>query len=770
MKSLAVLSAALLALSTSGCVYEIFETHDQLLLAGRYGELARLQEEEISRTPQPTTIKLHALCVSYAKLKRYNRLFPCLDKLEANIKAVGTTGNLLFPIDATPLPPLMRADAYLELGDYARAIDGAKQGYGLIRDGYNRTHETELRIKALTTLSLAHAFSGDFAAAAESRKRLEGVPIPFAGSGFNQPEKQNSLAKVYIALGQYDSALAYLKGDQGWIRSLGDVLSGAGARGESLFTFQELPRVFMLHKCLLETGKVQEAKAGYDRLLQAPQTQDNGEIYWLILNDRGRIAEHEGKRAEAIGFYKKAIDVIERQRASIHTEASKIGFIADKQGVYQRLIAALFGDRQYTQAFEYIERAKARALVDMLAAKQDFAVPAQKRVQLRALLARAETAEADARIQDASIPGGVVSQSRSLAIQARRDLNEQAPELASLVSVAHVALADIQARIPADEALVEYYADDKNLYGFVLTQRTIHAVSLDGVNLAADVQRFRTAVQDPGSQAYFELSQRLYRRLVTPLESVLTQRKLIIVAHGPLHYLPFNALHDGREYLIERYSLRLLPSASVIKYLKTAKSARAGGLLAFGNPDLGDPRYDLVHAQTEALAVSQAIPQSRVLVRKQASETAFKQYGADFSYLHFASHGQFDAAAPLKSALLLAGDAQNDGRLTVGELYSLSLDADLVTLSACETGLGKIASGDDVVGLARGFLYAGSRSIVASLWKVDDAATAHLMTKFYATLKQADTREALRAAQLATRKKYDHPYYWAAFQLTGNAL
>lgn len=338
------------------------------------------------------------------------------------------------------------------------------------------------------------------------------------------------------------------------------------------------------------------------------------------------------------------------------------------------------------------------------------------------------------------------------------------------MNVTPVALADIQARIPADEALIEYYADDTNLYGFVLTQRTIHAVSLDGVNLAADVQRFRAAVQDPGAQVYFDLSQRLYRRLVTPLESLLTQRKLILVAHGPLHYLPFNALHDGREYLIERYSLRLLPSASVIKYLKPAKSARAGGLLALGNPDLGDPRYDLVHAQTEALAVSQAVPQSRVLVRKQASETAFKQYGADFSYLHFASHGQFDAASPLKSALLLAGDAQNDGRLTVGELYSLSLDADLVTLSACETGLGKIASGDDVVGLTRGFLYAGSRSIVASLWKVDDAATAYLMTKFYVTLKQADTREALRAAQLATRKKYDHPYYWAAFQLTGNAL
>ncbi|MEK7340788.1 MAG: CHAT domain-containing protein, partial [Candidatus Binatota bacterium] len=104
----------------------------------------------------------------------------------------------------------------------------------------------------------------------------------------------------------------------------------------------------------------------------------------------------------------------------------------------------------------------------------------------------------------------------------------------------------------------------------------------------------------------------------------------------------------------------------------------------------------------------------------------------------------------------------------VNELYSLSLDADLVTLSACETGLGKISNGDDVVGLTRGFLYAGSRSIIASLWKVDDLSTSQLMTQFYSTLQQSNKREALRQAQLEIQKTYPHPFFWAAFQLTGN--
>jgi CHAT domain-containing protein len=254
-----------------------------------------------------------------------------------------------------------------------------------------------------------------------------------------------------------------------------------------------------------------------------------------------------------------------------------------------------------------------------------------------------------------------------------------------------------------------------------------------------------------------------------PVEGSLHTRKLIIVPHGALHYLPFYALHDGRDYVIERYSIRMLPSASVISYLQRQKVTKAGDILAFGNPDLGDSKYDLIYAQNEAIAVSKTRPRSKVFLRKEATETALKEFGPGFSYIHFATHGEFDADKPLNSALLLAMDAESDGKLTVDKLYSMRLDADLITLSACETGLSKIANGDDLVGLTRGFLYAGSSSIVASLWKVDDLATSQLMTRFYKEMDRTDKREALRTAQLETKKKYPHPYYWASFQLTGNA-
>ena len=120
----------------------------------------------------------------------------------------------------------------------------------------------------------------------------------------------------------------------------------------------------------------------------------------------------------------------------------------------------------------------------------------------------------------------------------------------------------------------------------------------------------------------------------------------------------------------------------------------------------------------------------------------------------------------MNSAVLLAPDRSSDGRLKVSDLYSLSLDANLVTLSACQTALGKVTTGDDVVGFARGLLYAGASSIVSSLWDVDDLATRDLMVGFYQNLAKMDKQEALRQAQINTRKKYEHPNYWAAFILS----
>jgi CHAT domain-containing protein len=636
------------------------------------------------------------------------------------------------------------------------------------KDRYN-AWDHRSKIRSLGILALAYALKGDHKNASQYLVQLEKEGMGF-WEVMNTPgaitlaikkEKSFGLARVYMALGQYDKILA----DRGGIvDALGSF--SEGYIGVTFFAYVDLPKEFIINKSLYETGNIKEAKEGYDRLLSKPETKSNGEIYWPILFDRGRISQREGDTKQAVDFYKQAIDVIENQRATINTEASKIGFVGNKQKAYHQIISALFLDGQYAEAFEYVERSRARALVDMLASKNDFAVKTGNAQMIHDLLAKNTSAESELLVQ---VTSADKSGMRSVVIKNREKLMEQSPELASLVSVTSLDTAEIKSNIPKDEALVEYYYAEKDMFAFILSAQGLKAVKLNSDNLAENIQQFRKLLESPISNDYMELSRQLYKRLIQPLESSLDNKKIIIVPHGAMHYLPFNALHDGKRYLIERYSIRILPSASVIKYLHVKRMSKPADILVFGNPDLGDPRYDLVYAENEAIAVARTLPKSRVLLRKEATETAFNKYGRGFKFIHFATHGQFNADAPLKSALMLARDAESDGMLTVDKLYSAKLDADLVTLSACETGLGKIANGDDIVGLTRGFLYAGSSSIVASLWKVDDLATSQLMTQFYSNLRNTDKRESLIQAQLDTKKKYPHPYYWAAFQLTGNA-
>ena len=209
--------------------------------------------------------------------------------------------------------------------------------------------------------------------------------------------------------------------------------------------------------------------------------------------------------------------------------------------------------------------------------------------QVRTLLAQVNTTEVEARIQggDAAIAG-----KRSLAVKLKHDLQTQAPELSSLVNVTYSSAKDIQAKLPADEVLVEYYYDDKK----ALCLRDHTRPPASGLarrrQPGQDVRRSARPLDSPKDNRHLALSQKLHRQLFQPLEATFTKQHVLIVAHGALHYLPFNALHDGREYVIDRYRLRQLPSASIMPYLRGTRATKTGTLLAFGNPDLGDKRYD----------------------------------------------------------------------------------------------------------------------------------------------------------------------------------
>ena len=513
---------------------------------------------------------------------------------------------------------------------------------------------------------------------------------------------------------------------------------------------------------LARLGKSNEARSMLDTLLALPEIRGMGGLYWVALYERGLIALKEGKRDDAIRLFKQSVEAIESVRSTIAFEATKIGFAGDKQAVYAVLVAALFEAGNWSDAFLMAERAKARALVDLLAQRRDLAPPPAVDDRVRSLFANASTIEGSGGlpVDDQAIRGVKV------VADARVALSSAAPEAASLMSVQQVSIAEIAARLAADETLIDYYRADDALYALIMNGTTIKGFMLSAVGLDDDVKAFRAAIERRDPQAA-DRGRPLYDRLIRPLLGDIKGSNLIISPHGVLHYLPFVALMDGDQYLIDRFSLRLIPSAGMLVYLKNDHPAKTGKLLALGNPDLGNARFDLPNAQIEAVNVAALFPASRALVRADASKTAIKELGNGFSILHIATHGKFNTDDPLSSGLYLAKGNETDGVLTVGDLYTLRWDTDLVTLSACETGLGEVANGDDVIGLTLGFLYAGARSIVASLWAVDDAATEQLMVSFYRNLDTHDKRESLRLAQIETRKTYPHLMFWAAFQIVG---
>ena len=747
-----------------------------LEMKGRFAELEKAAEQKLAKQGKPSTSVLSPLCFAYSRVKRYQKLFDCLDRLEQQIRAgdwvAETDASMISNSDATPMPAMLRAEALIELGGYPRAAEQAKLALSKVQDRlpYGIWAPKRYRLSLLGTLGLAYALGGDRKGAAEQIKQLEDFSIGFIGSAGMTPLRANAIARIYMALGDFARAFEQVREDDAWMSAVYFLNNASwGLSGDDRAeNFVLLPKMLIRGKCLSELGRLAEAKQSLDAILRNARVVDQGELHWLALFERGRIAEREQNFSEAVSYYLRAIKVIEEQRSSINTEANKIGFVGDKQAVYGRVIALLVEQGKESEAFEYVERSKSRALVDMLASKKEFSARTDPE-KARLILAQLDAADLASRTEDVLAKPGEHSALRTLQT-VRQEMQRAAPELSTLVTVTSVPAEELKRLVRQDEALLEYYYQGSDLYAFVVTRDRLQAKRLAGGDIVAQVLRFRRALERADSEQWQTQARALYELLWQPLESMLSARSVTVVAHGALHYLPFAALQkpDG-SFLVDHYGLRFLPSASVLKFLRPALPGRRAQLLALGNPDLGDPKLDLHFAEGEAKTVAAIFPESRVLLRTDATESNFKKAGSVFPRIHFATHGKFQADDPLSSGLYLARDAENDGVLTVGELYSMNLDADLVTLSACETGLGKVANGDDVVGLTRGFLYAGSRSIVASLWNVDDRATAQLMKAFYENLAGMNKEEALRQAQIRTRQDFPPPFFWAAFQLTGQA-
>jgi CHAT domain-containing protein len=539
---------------------------------------------------------------------------------------------------------------------------------------------------------------------------------------------------------------------------------------------------------------------------------------------RGAKPGHPRDRAEAALVYAHAATLIDRIRAGYRAEGSKLSLVASATETYEEAIGnelelhRLTGEARHVEAaFRYAEKSKAGVLRDALneAAARAFAgIPGALLDHERAL--RIDLAAADHRLAEAPLePGGGAdplhavrekqfAQKREYEALQRRFENEYPAYYDLKYRFETATPTEVRERaLDEGTVLVEYFLGRERIFIFTVTGQDLEVTSVAReASLEADFQELRRAflARDLASQA--RIAHRLYRLLLAPVEGRLEGRDLVVVPDGPLNTVPFEALvarevgadPDPREipYVVHDHAVSYAYSATLLlqglrprgdrppdEFVGFAPTFGEGAASTGAPPPLPASRKEVtdvrgLFAKREGLFGGWLSGRSRIYLGGDATEARFKSAGLErYRYLHLATHGVVDEEHPGQSRLLLSPDptSSEDGVLRLGEVYNLRLNADLVVLSACDTGRGQVARGEGIIGLTRGFLYAGTSSLLVSLWPVSDAAEATLVVDFYEELLGGRTKaQALRAAKLRTMNRnpeYANPYYWSSLVLLG---
>ncbi len=578
------------------------------------------------------------------------------------------------------------------------------------------------------------------------------------------------LASSLTRLGNAQRQLGRLEEAETTLRRAAHFSRLAGQKQEEASAVAALGWLALAHKDYVQAlARYQEALALATQLNSVPQLI-------TIQDGIGRSYAAQGRYDEALAAYRRSIELVEDVRGQLQEAELRSGFLEDKQAIYHGAVLSAVALGKVDEAFSYAERGRARAFLDLLGNQATLSKGKTRALVEEEVRLRARLSEARALAQDEAGEGDP-AQARQQVEAAERAyraflerVRKENLEQASLMTVEPVTLREVQSQLPEGTTLLEYLVMGPESLVWVIDRSGAEVVRLPVPKpaLVRQVRALRRAIAEQAPlERVQELSTTLYERLIAEARPRIRGDRLLVVPHDVLHYLPFGALRaPGRRWLVEEYTLATLPSASVLKYLRGKGDEASAQALAVGNPDLG-PALNLRYAEREARMVGERYPGAAVLVKQEATEARVKQLSGSAGLLHFATHGELNEQDPLSSALLLVPEGQEDGRLEVRELFGLELKARLVVLSACETGLGKLSQGDELVGLQRAFLYAGTPAVVTTLWKVDDRASYVLMREFYAQLAARGPAEALREAQRAAMKEFPHPFAWAAFGLTG---
>jgi len=541
-------------------------------------------------------------------------------------------------------------------------------------------------------------------------------------------------------------------------------------------------------------GNPDSASKAFEQAKNAAEGLLDPELLWRIHYGTALVLDDLGDQQAAIGELLEAVRLIEGVRDRLEQQRFRAGYIQDKYQVYVDLVRLQLETGQAGAAFSTAERLRSRSFLALLENetgkervddKTSIVFALRERIRhLRAALADEQTLDEPEQRQAAMdvYSDELLAAEKEYELILEKRQSDISPLTSTADSLTRVpSYADVREHLRSNEALIEYVVGHDNIMIFVLTRESLltDTIPMGQRELESRIELLRDMIQHPENDRWIKPAQKLADALIRPIEKNglpddITH--LYLVPHGSLNYLPFALLPDddsGQKLVIENYTLAYLPTAAVL--LRNAHQIPAmESLLA-----VAPARTQLQYAPAEARSVNEVFkPDSNLLLGKTATETAFRQQAGNYSILHLATHGYFNKLNPLLSGLELEQDASNDGELELYEIIDLQLNAELVTLSACQTALGsghfsETPAGDDFVGLTRAFIYAGSQSVLATLWKVDDRSTMGLMQAFYTRLKQHDSDKsvalALAQREMRANQAYRHPYYWAPFILVGNS-
>jgi len=718
------------------------------------------------------------------------------------------------------------AGALGAVGDYAEAQTYYLRALDLLQEDLNKpdTEEGEARElltrRATTLNNLAWARVGqedyegalaDFERALELSRELEDRAL--------EAMVLTHIGRIESDLGRYDEGRETLH------RAL-DLRRQLDRERGLLITLLDLGTLEQ------RTGRLKEARGHLEEALELADRKRHPANRARILTRLALVDGAEAKHEVGLQRSRQALDLMESLRDRVPRRDLQQTFSASKRYVYENHIHLLMqaaegedgsGEASLAAALETSEQARARGFLDLLReAEVDLYRGAPRELveeerELRLRLNQAELYRGD----DEKSPDEASDLEAEITtlVQELRDvrqkIRDRSPAYAALDPLGPTRLPDIQAYLAPDETLVELFLGSEHGYAWVVTAESLHGVSRPPRREIERVVRdFHRALAGIDKDA-IRLAARLEDLVLRPLRKHLTGSRLIVIPDGPLHYVPFAALPMPGQLreetlLVDRFEIRYGASAGLLVHLRKHREARPRAPKTVAV--LADPVFEADDRRLkkssepappqipDALRLRGAtrgdyarLPYSnreaKAILRHVDGNAAFRALGTDasretllgrdlsqFRILHLAAHGFADDRHPELSHLVLSlYDPKGrpvEGFVQLHDIYGLRLRADLVVLSACETGLGREILGEGLVGLTRGFFHSGASQVMASLWNVTDASTAALMEELYENLltRSMSAPRALQQAQISLRKKrpYSHPSFWAAFVVQGD--